>query len=508
MDDVMDQRTCPHCNQPHPTSARFCPVTGMGIDQTPAVAICPKCHNQMQTEWGFCPYCASTQKGPRLWPLWIGILAVLLISGGYFLWTRFYDSQDRPSNEVIEISASDPQPTIVLVKTRDTSPTLTSIATPVPPTFTLTASALPAFTSTATFTATNTLTPIPTPTVVYTDIQIGEGIVTAYYLANAPDMDGNLQVWSLPAHPISAVTYGQENHAGSSDLSAFVMLGWNDEFLFLAAQVQDDRYVQNASGDKLYQGDHIEILLDRGGNKSAEKLTSDHYQLGLSLGTDMKSPEYHLWYPVSKRGKEAEIDLTGTRTSDGYILEAQIPWTIFDGKPKAGQPYGFSISVGDNDDPHNNMMKSMISSAPQRKLTIPSTWGKIYFEQSETRFYDFSACKEKCLEDSSNARNSFSEKTKKVHLRWNYENVPEGGRYVRKWSMNGKEWVRYECVWTGPATGVDEITLTEPNGLHSGTWEIEISINNQVLLQDRFIVEGKWTFWEPAGVFYSCYGKR
>jgi hypothetical protein len=374
----MSTFTCPHCSQSHPAGARFCPVTGLLIDQKPAVTICPSCKREIQTGWSFCPYCIPARSTSRWWPLKIVIFAVLLISGAFVLWTTFGDT-DNPL-EIVSLSGRE--------MTIEASVTPSSTVTNIPPSSTVTASPMPTQSPTATLTitatitpsATPTITPSATPTIWIADTPRGEGIVTAYFLANPPEIDGNLQDWSLPFHSINAVVYGRENHEGLTDVSALNMLGWNDVFLFIAVQVRDDRYIQNASGEMLYQGDHIEILLDKGGEKSAEKLTSNHYQLGLSLGADLKTPEYHLWYPVSKRGSIAAVELAGTRASDGYILEAKIPWEIFGGKPITGQPYGFSISVGDNDDQNRNMMKSLISSAPKRQLTIPSTWGTLYLE--------------------------------------------------------------------------------------------------------------------------------
>jgi hypothetical protein len=73
--------------------------------------------------------------------------------------------------------------------------------------------------------------------------------------------------------------------------------------------------------------------------------------------------------------------------------------------------------------------------------------------------------------------------------------------------MNGNEWVRYDCAWPGPEVGIDDISLLEPDGLHSGTWEVTISINGNVLLREQVVVEGNWSYWSPAGVFNTCYGK-
>jgi hypothetical protein len=74
--------------------------------------------------------------------------------------------------------------------------------------------------------------------------------------------------------------------------------------------------------------------------------------------------------------------------------------------------------------------------------------------------------------------------------------------------MNGREWIRYECEWPGPVNGNDEITLTEPGGLHSGTWQMKISIDGFVALSESFFIEGNWDYWDPVGLVEECYGKR
>ncbi|HLE29653.1 MAG TPA: serine/threonine-protein kinase [Anaerolineales bacterium] len=122
------------------------------------------------------------------------------------------------------------------------------------------------------------------------------------------------------------------------------------------------------------------------------------------------------------------------------------------------------------------------------------------------RFYAFMACARPC--DGTNSTRAFPERITKLHLQWRYENVPVGTHYVRAWTMTGQEWVRYDCTWPGPATGIDNVTLSEPDGLHSGVWEVTIALDGVVYMREQVIVEGNWTFWSPAGVFGTCYGKR
>lgn len=120
------------------------------------------------------------------------------------------------------------------------------------------------------------------------------------------------------------------------------------------------------------------------------------------------------------------------------------------------------------------------------------------------KIYNFSACLNPCT--GSNATRNFPEKTKKIYALWNYENIPIGSHYVRAWNMDGREWVRYDCIWYGPETGVSTVELKEPDGLHSGTWEVTISVDDKVLLREQIIVEGNWDYWYPAGIIDKCFG--
>ena len=124
------------------------------------------------------------------------------------------------------------------------------------------------------------------------------------------------------------------------------------------------------------------------------------------------------------------------------------------------------------------------------------------------RIYNFAACLEVCTADHTNARRIFPEGAKKLYLEWNYENLPVGARYTRVWTLQGRgEWVRYQCAWPGPPTGMDKVTLSEPDGLHSGIWEVTIAVNDIVLMREQITVEGNWNYWFYAGTFESCYGK-
>ncbi|MBX3013598.1 MAG: hypothetical protein KF832_18905 [Caldilineaceae bacterium] len=122
---------------------------------------------------------------------------------------------------------------------------------------------------------------------------------------------------------------------------------------------------------------------------------------------------------------------------------------------------------------------------------------------------NFATCLDPCRGDGSNRRRTFPERTTKVHLTWLFRNFPIGAHYTRAWTLVGKgEWTRYDCIWPGPDAGTENIALAAPNGLHSGTWEVTITVDETVVLREQLVVEGRWGLWDPPGLFTTCYGTR
>ncbi len=124
------------------------------------------------------------------------------------------------------------------------------------------------------------------------------------------------------------------------------------------------------------------------------------------------------------------------------------------------------------------------------------------------RVYSFYACAQLCQENGANSTRNFTGGAKIIYARYNFEKFPIGAKYTRRWTMNGNEWVRYNCAWQGPESGIDTLKLTEPDGLRSGTWEISITLNDITIFRETITVDGNWNYWSPAGTFNSCYGIR
>jgi hypothetical protein len=196
-----------------------------------------------------------------------------------------------------------------------------------------------------------------------------------------PSIDGELDDWDFDRYPIESVVYGNQNWKGTDDLSGRAMLGWDEDYLYVAVRVLDDVYAQNASGENLFKGDSLEILLDVDvpGDYYYGALSGDDYQLGLSPGSPDpgEDPEAYLWFPRSREGRPSKVVIDGRSREDGYIIEAAIPWFNFNVSPYKNQHFGFCLSISDNDNRDKNEQQSMVSSALTRLLSDPMTWGDL-----------------------------------------------------------------------------------------------------------------------------------
>lgn len=216
------------------------------------------------------------------------------------------------------------------------------------------------------------------------DLSARTGVsVAAAYMANKPTLNGDWNDLPDTEYPAEIVVYGAANWKGRDDLAASFKIGWDATNLYLGVKVRDDIYVQNASGENLFKGDSIEILLDT--NVAADyyvtRLSPDDFQLGISSGRpDVNGArEAYLWLPANIAGSRSQVKIVSLRSqSEGITrIEAAIPWSLFGVTPKAGMHFGFVLSASDNDLSGENVQQTMVSNVKTRILTDPTTWGDL-----------------------------------------------------------------------------------------------------------------------------------
>lgn len=250
-----------------------------------------------------------------------------------------------------------------------TAPTLTPTlapptATPIPPT----ATAVPPTAVPATSTP-----PLTRP----------RAAVVANYLATPPTIDGDWSEWKsvTKEYPANNLVWGAQNWSNADDLSASFHVGWDNNNLYLAVKVHDNRYVQNASGANLYLGDSIEMVFDKELQTDYyyRQLSPDDFQLGISPGRpDIQgAKEAYLWFPSNIAGGRSAVKIAALQETGVYRVEAAIPWSVLETQPVNGRHYGFAVMVNDNDDPDHNLQQKMVSNVPGYRLADPTTWGDL-----------------------------------------------------------------------------------------------------------------------------------
>lgn len=208
----------------------------------------------------------------------------------------------------------------------------------------------------------------------------------AAFLDPAPVIDGNLTDLRGRATEVKVtdVVYGKSEWTGPNDLSATFYLGWNATYLFIGAEVKDDRYVQVASGKNLFKGDSLEVLVDTNlrGDYFVDALNDDDNQIGISPGRNGigGETEAYRWYPAGVAGSLSSVKIASSGGDGSYVVEAAIPWSSLGVSAASGLRLGFGFSVSDDDQPGEALQQSMISSLPERVFVDPSTWGTLWLK--------------------------------------------------------------------------------------------------------------------------------
>jgi len=228
--------------------------------------------------------------------------------------------------------------------------------------------------------------------------------VTAYYLSSPPTIDGLLADMDVPIQRvITHAVYGADKISGDLDSSGTIVIGWDETNLYLGFRVKDEKYVQEATGKNIYQGDSVEILFDAvvAGDFYYQGMSNDDYQIGVSPGkggiglflggnklaavnptgcTSCGTPEAYIWYPTFKAGATSKIKIGVNEGGQGYQVELAIPWSLLGTTPYNGAHYGFALSISDNDKPGTVKQQSMVSNVPGRYFLDPTTWGDLYLK--------------------------------------------------------------------------------------------------------------------------------
>jgi hypothetical protein len=206
-----------------------------------------------------------------------------------------------------------------------------------------------------------------------------------------PVVDGELNEWeNLPGVieiTPDQICHGKDKFSEEGDLGGIFRICWDKNYLYLAADVVDDKIVVTRAGKDLWQTDHIEFDIDIAWQPGVKgNFGKNQFVFGFSPGNFSRTgdpladiePEFYIFMPASI-GDNAEIDVASKETEIGYTLEIRIPWKFFGIKPAIGRLIAFDIHFSDTDD--SNSQESMTSLFPgkwrrrKRERMIPVILG-------------------------------------------------------------------------------------------------------------------------------------
>ncbi|MFA9478078.1 sugar-binding protein [Phycisphaerales bacterium AB-hyl4] len=128
---------------------------------------------------------------------------------------------------------------------------------------------------------------------------------------------------------------------GPDDLSALLRFQWDDDYLYLAAQVIDDVHFQPSVGGSTWLGDSIQIAFAVDGRFA--------YELTLARTADGDQVYAHRALQ-GETGLWDDVRFATRRIGQSCFYEAAIPWSrLAPLRPEQGQAIRMNFIVNDND---------------------------------------------------------------------------------------------------------------------------------------------------------------
>jgi len=191
-----------------------------------------------------------------------------------------------------------------------------------------------------------------------------------------PVIDGSLQEWDdFESFSAFEPTIKKENYTSHTDISGTFYSCWDDDNFYFAIQATDDVFSQNYTGNQLSNGDSIIIALDMELEEDMyiQFYTGDDYLINFSPGNFTSTiAESYISYPAAiPRG----VLIDSTRLTNGYTIEATIPWYNFNYTPSDEDILGFTVSIFDTDNLESTEL--VISSSKEFDPISTTTLGAI-----------------------------------------------------------------------------------------------------------------------------------
>ena len=200
-------------------------------------------------------------------------------------------------------------------------------------------------------------------------------------------IDGNLNEWAeFTDYESPYRVFNVDGWDRTDDVRAVWRLGWDENNLYAAVQVEDDIHVQTQSGNTIFMGDGVSLQLDTQLDADfGPGLSPDDFQINLSPGDFANNPPGAYRFRGDNSGNLIDmvghgVQIAALPSRNGYTLEAAIPWRDIGVSPGSGLRMGIALNVNDNDTPGTAVQEVMKSHVATRSFSDPTSWGMIILE--------------------------------------------------------------------------------------------------------------------------------
>ena len=156
-------------------------------------------------------------------------------------------------------------------------------------------------------------------------------------------IDGQYDDWSQRGFRVNALAGAGGRVGDPTDIHARFRLGWDPRGLLVLVLVTDDEIKESHLETWLVAGDGVQFFLAN---------PQSGYQAGrfdVAPGLDPEYPQLRSYIFAYNGSGPLTIEAQSRKTSNGYVLEARLPWSHTGISPQVGYEIDFQVQVVDRD---------------------------------------------------------------------------------------------------------------------------------------------------------------
>jgi hypothetical protein len=170
-----------------------------------------------------------------------------------------------------------------------------------------------------------------------------------------PVVDGDLADWAGVKEGVKMEKFTPHDGGtwnGKQDCSGAFWLVWNDKGMYLAVDVTDDEHINTELGDRIWNGDSTQVMIEPTGKRPAGgNGVAYEYNFGLG-GAKSNDPQFSRAFGHAQMPAKVSAEFAFVRNEAQKKTYYEVFFTKADMAPadlKAGTKIGFGIIVNDGD---------------------------------------------------------------------------------------------------------------------------------------------------------------